>query len=55
MLNPCELCKRTSCPDVCYPQIDYERAMRKRYGKCKTKTTVQGVPGSESRLPQPVR
>lgn len=55
MTNPCELCKRTKCPDVCYPHIDYERAMRKRYGKSKTKTTMQKLPGKGGRLPQQVQ
>lgn len=54
MINPCNVCKRTKCPEVCYPQIDYERGMRKRYGK-KTKAAMQGVPGPQSRLPRPVR
>lgn len=40
MKSPCEACKRTKCPDVCYPKIDYNRAMRKRHGNRKTKATM---------------
>ena len=54
-MNPCERCLKAECPAVCFPLIDYERGMRKRHGKRKTKTTMQGVPGPESRLPRPVR
>lgn len=49
MLCPCDRCKRSKCPDVCYPLIDYDRAMQKRYGK-KTKTTVPKVPGPSTRV-----
>lgn len=28
--NPCNRCKRTACPPVCYPKKDYQRAMRKK-------------------------
>lgn len=33
MTDPCERCKRTACPEVCWPKKDYKRALRKRHGK----------------------
>lgn len=30
MTDPCERCKRPSCPERCFPKIDYMRGMRKR-------------------------
>lgn len=54
MQNPCEICKRTKCPDVCFPEIDYERAMRKRYGK-KTRTAVPALQGKTAGVSRPMR
>lgn len=28
--SPCEGCKRTSCPKVCYPRRDWERGQKKK-------------------------
>lgn len=29
MTNPCENCKKKTCPKVCYPKRDYLRALKK--------------------------
>lgn len=29
MQNPCEKCKRTTCPEVCWPRKDYQRGLHK--------------------------
>lgn len=31
--NPCEKCKRSKCPEVCFPKRDYYRALQKRFRK----------------------
>lgn len=54
MQNPCEICKRTKCPDVCFPEIDYERAMRKRYGK-KTRGAVPELRDAATGMSRPMR
>lgn len=33
MTDPCERCKRASCPERCFPKLDYMRGMRKRNGR----------------------
>lgn len=33
--NPCANCKRTSCPKICYPKKDYQKALLKSYRKTK--------------------
>lgn len=29
-MSPCTNCKRTSCPQICYPERDYLRSVRKQ-------------------------
>lgn len=29
MTDPCECCKRASCPERCFPKLDYMRGLRK--------------------------
>lgn len=36
MTNPCEQCKRKTCPERCMPKIDYLRGQRKKKHRAET-------------------
>lgn len=44
MTNPCEKCKRLTCPEHCWPRQDYLRALQKRrHQDEKTRKSVLAV------------
>lgn len=56
MTCPCDRCGRQTCPAICYPKRDYDRAMKRHDKQNKAANgALQELPGEGTGVPRPMR